>query len=334
MDKHKRRSLFRMVKYGVSVLVCSAVAWSAWKAFTQLDGQLDGKDFRWSDFDFRLVLLCTVTYFAAMSSGWLYWHYVLVAMQQRPRMEKSFRAFFYSQLAKYVPGKAMAVIVRTASVSDERVKPGVAVVSVFVETLTWISVASFIAMLTMSVNFGTAGLESGQFIEQRWKFVCILLLCLTLIPTFPPTCRRLVSIFSSRKLGSIKHEIFAGINFRTWGTGWLIFSAGWCFNATSLWLMLNAVPGSEASPGHWPLCLAAVSLATVVGFASFLPGGLGVRELVMIPLLAPVFGTTQALVAVISLRLVYLSTEVLAALLVRIYHSFRCRLEMPADRVN
>ncbi len=63
----------------------------------------------------------------------------------------------------------------------------------------------------------------------------------------------------------------------------------------------------------WPRYTAAVSLATVAGFLSFIPGGLVVRDVVLMEVLA--LGLSQdaaatALVSAILLRLVWLLAEV------------------------
>ena len=54
---------------------------------------------------------------------------------------------------------------------------------------------------------------------------------------------------------------------------------------------------------------ASVCLAVVAGFLSLIPGGLGVRELVLDELMAEPFGRTVALVSAVLLRLVWLMTE-------------------------
>ncbi len=76
-------------------------------------------------------------------------------------------------------------------------------------------------------------------------------------------------------------------------------------------MVLQAIPGANPLLADWPLCLMVVTLATTIGFLSFLPGGLGVRELVMIPLLGPAIGITSAIMASIALRLVWIATELL-----------------------
>ena len=62
------------------------------------------------------------------------------------------------------------------------------------------------------------------------------------------------------------------------------------------------------------MVIASVALATVAGFVvAVLPGGLGVREGVLMVALGPVFGQDLAVVAALALRLVWVAAELLAA---------------------
>ena len=91
--------------------------------------------------------------------------------------------------------------------------------------------------------------------------------------------------------------------------GWIMMAIGWLGNGFSLWLVVRGIPGTEITLSDYPLTLACVTLATVAGFVSLLPGGIGVRELVMIPLLSARFDPVTAIVAAVVIRLVWLVTE-------------------------
>jgi uncharacterized membrane protein YbhN (UPF0104 family) len=82
----------------------------------------------------------------------------------------------------------------------------------------------------------------------------------------------------------------------------------------SLRATLRAVGTEKLHPlgGDLPLLVSAVALAVVAGFASLLPGGLGVRDALLVQLLAPACGEAVALVAAVLLRLVWLVSEVAA----------------------
>ena len=66
--------------------------------------------------------------------------------------------------------------------------------------------------------------------------------------------------------------------------------------------------------GLVPVVIASVALATIAGFVvAVLPGGLGVREGVLMSALAPALGSDRAVVAALMLRLVWVAAELAAA---------------------
>jgi uncharacterized membrane protein YbhN (UPF0104 family) len=84
----------------------------------------------------------------------------------------------------------------------------------------------------------------------------------------------------------------------------------------SLWATLRAIGVVDLEPiRHLPLLVAAVALAVVAGFASMLPGGLGVRDALLMQLLAPHCGSANALVAAVLVRLVWLVSELAACVI-------------------
>jgi uncharacterized membrane protein YbhN (UPF0104 family) len=72
-----------------------------------------------------------------------------------------------------------------------------------------------------------------------------------------------------------------------------------------------------------PLLTAAVALAMVAGFLSLLPGGIGVRELIVIPLLQPQFGQVVAILSAVLLRIGWMAAELLVAVV--LYFGVRVR---------
>jgi uncharacterized membrane protein YbhN (UPF0104 family) len=109
-------------------------------------------------------------------------------------------------------------------------------------------------------------------------------------------------------------------------SGWAANTLGWFLFGMSLWATLRAVPLGTPMASWWelaPRLTASVSLALVAGFVSLLPGGVGVRELVLNALMVPQFGHVKALVSAVLLRLVWLVTEV--ALSIILYASGKTR---------
>ena len=274
------------------VAVVAALIWTVRKAFVEFREQ----PIQLSDIDFTKLALAAVLYIGAMLMSWVYWYQVLIAFKQKPRVLKSIGAFFISQLGKYVPGKAMVVIIRTDRVRDDKVSIAPAAASVFVETFTWIFVGSAIASCLLIIKF-------QQF--RGLQIAAVLLMIGAGIVTWPPIFNWIAT--KIRPINSKRHNY--AIDLRTMATGWIAMAIGWILQGYCLWFVVSALPGANPTGAQFAVTLAAVTLATVGGFVSLIPGGLGVRELVMIPLLGSQFGTVVAVIAAILVRLVWLSAE-------------------------
>ena len=254
-------------------------------------------------------MLAGLSYLLGMAPCWVFWHRTLQVMGQRPHWLESLRAFYIGHLGKYFPGKALVVVLRTGLVRSARVDTTAAAVSVFIETLTMMAVGACVAAAILAVLF-----------RQHVELVLLgvgLMVCAG-VPTLPPIFRRLVRLLGARKFNPEIDRSLAGLDYRLIGFGWLTNAPGWLLIGLSLWLTLRSIPGMAAvdTLQYWPLLTACVALAMVAGFASLLPGGIGVREMVVMALLEPPFGAGVATVSAVLLRLVWLLAElVLAAVL-------------------
>jgi uncharacterized membrane protein YbhN (UPF0104 family) len=106
--------------------------------------------------------------------------------------------------------------------------------------------------------------------------------------------------------------------------GSLSFLVGWLLLGGGLLALTMLLPENEASLVELPRTVAGVSLSTVIGFISFVPGGLGVREIVLFPILRPRF--SAVLILIVMQRLVVLLTECLASAVATIF-----RLPVPPE---
>ena len=137
------------------------------------------------------------------------------------------------------------------------------------------------------------------------------------VPIWPPLFRKLVVMVGVKRADPEIESALKGIDLRLLLTGWLLNLLAWACWGMSLLMILRSLPDTTASWSDWPLLTASVALAMVAGFLSLIPGGLGVREMVILSLLAP-YGGTVALVSAVMLRLAWLLTEVLCAIILYI----------------
>jgi uncharacterized membrane protein YbhN (UPF0104 family) len=316
---NRRKWLLLVIKLLIVALVVAGIARELYKAQDAFAEQ----QFSLASIDYRWLMLAGIVYLAGMLPMGLFWHVVLRALDQRPRLGETLRAFYIGHLGKYVPGKAMVVVLRTGLVRSERVDWTVAGVSVFTETLTMMAVGAFLASVILAVLFA-----------EQWPLLLLgvgLMICAG-VPTLPPIFRRLVYVLRVRKLNPKIGELLRGLTFRVMAGGWLGNLIGWLLLGVSLWATLCAMPGygsEQIDPLQClPLVTATVCLAIVAGFLSLLPGGVLVREYIVMTLLAPVFGPVTAIVSAVLLRVVWMAAEVLLAGV--LYFAFRSPSAAPA----
>jgi len=129
-----------LVRIGIIAVVFWAVRHTLIEAWAQV-----------SRFSWRLnigwLFLSGIFYLIALVPAALYWFVALRQLGQKPRFVETLRAYYVGGLGKYVPGKAMVVIMRTAMIRSSTVHTTVAAASVFLETFTMMAVGSLWALL-------------------------------------------------------------------------------------------------------------------------------------------------------------------------------------------
>lgn len=298
-----RRRWMMILKWVIVVLVAVFVVRAVLIARRQLgqEPEFSLRNVHWS-----WLVLAGGLYLLALLPMGLYWHRLLRALGQRPTVWQTLRAYYIGSLGKYVPGKAMVVVLRSALLRPAQVDPAVAAVSVFAETLTMMTVGALLAAVIIVFQFAS---HTGLLV------LAIGLMLMSGVPTWPPVFRYLVRRLHGIVARPDVEAATAGFTWRVMLQGWCANIVGWSIMGLSLWAVLRAIPVLALDPWFelWPRLTASVSLAVVAGFLSLLPSGLGVRELILNELMKEPFGTTVAAVSVILLRLIWLLAELVVS---------------------
>jgi glycosyltransferase 2 family protein len=260
-------------------------------------------------------------YLLALLPAWFFWRHVLRALGQDARLGETLRAYYIGHLGKYVPGKAMVVVLRTGLVQSHRIDTTVAAVTVFVETLTMISVGSFLAAAYLAVH-PTAYVGVQSYGERLTVVAAAVgLMAVAGLPTFPPIFRRLVRLPGIAGSNPPVAEKLDRLRYRTLLLGWALMAICWILMGLSCWATLRSMGFEGLDPiGDLPRYTAGVALATVAGFiVLFIPAGLGVRDVLLASFLTPyLIDATRldaglvaalAIVAALLLRVVWLLSE-------------------------
>ena len=293
-------------KFVVRVVILALVAWGVWRTALSARGEFAREGIAWRELRWGWLALAMSFYLVGMFPSCIFWWQTLRAMGQRPTFGETLRAFYIGHLGKYVPGKALVVVIRTGLIRSERVDTTVAATSVFVETLTLMAVGATVAAAILGVILRT---------QPGFVLLAIFFAVGAGIPTYPPLFRREVRFLQVHRANPDIDKAIDGLDAKLMGMGWFLISIGWLCFGFSLWATAQAIPGAVLTPtlSDLPLLTAAVALAMVAGFVSLLPGGIGVRELIVIPLLEPSFGPVVAIISAVLLRVSWLVAELLVA---------------------
>ena len=213
------------------------------------------------------------------------------------------RAYLISHLGKYVPGKAMVVVIRAGLAAPAGARPATAAFATLYETLVMMASGGFVAAIGFAVAAGP--IQWGPLAASLALGAGFLVL---VEPRVFPRLSRLISV----PFPNVGPDALPKISHRLLGEGQLWASAGWLMLGASQVAVARGL-GLTPGPETWPLLVAGVALATVAGFVAGLPGGLGVREWVLMKTLMPALGQDYAVVSALALRLTWVLGEVVAA---------------------
>ena len=262
---------------------------------------------RLSNIDWRGVSLSGILYaFGLVPSGYVL-RSGLETLGESSRLSTCLASQVLGHLGKYVPGKAMVVVLRVGGLSRDGVSPLPATVSVFMETFMMMSVG---AALSCAIIMG---LQVPAWIAWSAASVAIA----ASIPTAPPVLRQIVSRVVPRDVDlEADHRAGTRQSYRFFLVGWIAGLISWCLIGLSFGFLVKSIPTVEplpATPSLMAIATCAIGLAMVIGFASLLPGGAGIRELVLTTLLATSVGTAHAMLSAVSARLLFIVVEAIVA---------------------
>ena len=302
----------RAIRWAITLLVLAVVLWFAGGTLQQAWQQLSATEVHLS---LGWSIVAALIYLVALAPMAAYWGLALRSLGQHPRTVDLIRGYYLGHLGKYVPGKAMVIALRTGVLKGAGCDARATVVSLFLETLTFMATGAAMAaaMLVIQGNGGPAHVG-----------LALALAAVAGLPVTPPIAKRLARLVLKKRNGSISSkepaskesaskesaDLLDGITWPLALTGLLAASLSWSVLGLSLWATLRAVGVESAMPfsqiGLW---IESSSLPMVAGFLSLLPGGVVVRDTLVVELLTPQISPETALLAAALWRLVTVLSE-------------------------
>ena len=250
--------------------------------------------------------------------GWLpsiwFWGLLLRASDQRVAWTDIGRAYYCGHLGKYIPGKAMVLVIRAALLRGRGATAGAAALTATCETLVMMGAGLALGLILIPQLLSEQNRETAPAWLAAVADVATLasgLVIAGMVCLLPFAARWVVRLANAVR-GKSEADTSPVISTRLLIAGLPAFALSWILHGLSLQLTIRGVSAGGPPAVDWLTCTAAVSLATSVGFAVlFAPGGIGIREGLLIELLSVQAGVGGhiAVAAAVCLRLVWLISE-------------------------
>jgi uncharacterized membrane protein YbhN (UPF0104 family) len=296
---------------GRFVLAAAILGSVGWRFYQDLrDEPLHELTLRW-----QWLVLSAVLYLLALATSAWCWYRLMRYFGERPAVLATVRAYYVGHLGKYIPGKALSLLMRGAMVHGPGVRLSVAILTAFMEVLTTMAAGALCAAVLFAVEAPrAAGLPYHPVL------LGVVLLGLCGVPLLPGVFNRLVGRLA-RRFQAVESLQLPRLSNWVLVQGLLITGGGWALLGVSLWALVQGLLPETVplTPDAWARFTAMMALAYVAGFlAIVMPGGVGVREFVLTLFLAPELSMTDepralAALAVLLLRLVWTAAELVTA---------------------
>ena len=199
----QRKQWTRWLATAAKLAVFALLCWFIYRAVLSANQQLDGH--AWHVLPWWLVL-SGVLYLLGLLPGAFFWYRVLRRTGQEVGLGESLRAYYISQLGKYVPGKWMVILLRRVLLRGPAVENTVVAASVFFETLTMLAVGSAMAALVLLIGHRHQTFLIGAALGS------MLLLGLPTVPAFFQAAMRILRV---GRLNPTVGAKFSQIGYRT-----------------------------------------------------------------------------------------------------------------------
>ena len=284
--------LGQVVKWGLFAAVLALVGRLLWGQFRSVD---------WSTIRFSpgFVILAVLTALVGKSLSVVAYRSLLAKFGTTPSWPQMMTVAWLPMAGKYVPGK-VASVAGAVWLLRRHCPSTTAAVNVVVVVNGLLVLTGFLLAVPLALCE-----PIRRILPLAWLWFSLLLV-IGLICLHPKVFDGLAAWL----LKKFKHqELVMRPKFRDYIWPAIVMLVQWALGGVSTWLIGRAV--MDISTDWLPLFVAASALGGSVGFlAVFAPGGIGVREGILSPLLAPAIGPAAAVVIVAS-RIVLVLVEII-----------------------
>ena len=289
-----------LLKWLLFVLVLAYVCHHGYRLWSQSDVRqrpLTAANVGW-------LIAAGCVYIAAWLPSVWFWRELMRAVGGRVAFNDAARAYYCGHLGKYIPGKAMVLVIRAALVKDRGCSALLAAVTASYETLvmmgTGVALGAALAPLLFREWLAEHAAAIGWSPTVQTLFATAVMTAVV-AGSLPLVSRVLtwIAVKAVPDSGLLNFQQIA-IPTRLIGAGCVAFVVSWGLQGLSLGMIVHAMGETTFQVRNLPLWTGATALSTSLGFAVlFAPGGLGVREGILLGILSSQPGVSpQTAVAV------------------------------------
>ena len=308
-----RRWIFVVARWLITATVLGVTFW-----FMGLQIRSALAEMRMRPFTFRVEWVVVSVLFFALGMSVLSgsWYLVLqdrikaIGLPIKLTLLDTVRSFLVSQIGKYVPGKALVLVLRYGLLAPKGAPFSLLAIASIFETFSTMASASMVGLVVLLLPFYPA--LRAALGEATWFLPMALLFTgAFMVSISPPVFSLLPRIFSFVIPAAKKHAD-DWIRWRTYLLSLIIGCVAWMLIGVSFWATVQAVSSEPLGWTTIPPLAAVFSLAFVAGFISMIPGQLGIREFMLIVVLKHVLGGDELVTVSATLlsRLITLLTEI------------------------
>ena len=281
------KNLFKLLIVSVILFFFIRYIYAHWNNLAQ---------YQWK-FDYQLLFGSLILVMANFIFLIQIWRKLILRMGYFLNFKKAFKIFFYSSLGKYVPGKVWSVLGMVYMCEKEGIPREASMASaVLNQALNMIG-----GMLLVVIVSGT------RFLGGLPKIIYFPLALIFIIFIYPPLLEKVLNMM----LKLLKREpIKINLSFRNNLIFTFLFMLSWCVYGVAFIIFIRSLTTCSLSLS--PIISSAFVFSYIVGFLSvFVPGGLGVREGILVFYLSSYFPLPVATLIALLSRLWMTAAEIL-----------------------
>ena len=284
MNLSKKTKKIAYISFAVLVLIAILIffgkaVYSSWNDISSLS----------HNFNYVYLILSFLFWLITLLLLAIAYHFLIVKLGAKSTLIKTAKARAFSDIGSYVPGKVVPLITRIYYLKDYASKVQI-ITSSFIETIAVLLSSIFAFAIIYMV-------QPGIFAKYAFVFYALFPLCLLCMHP------KVISFLINLGLKVIKKEQ-AEIKLRYADIIKvnLIYSLYWIISGIAIFFMILAI--YPLSISYFPYVMVSYAVAWVIGFISFIvPAGMGVREGVLVYMLALYMPLPVALAAAVGARL-------------------------------